>query len=264
MKIIVCVKQIPDTRSVRLDPVTHTLIRTGVPSMMNPNDKNAVETALAIKAALPGVTVTALTMGLPMADTVLREAMAMGCDDAALLTDRRLGGADSLATAAALAGAARVLGFDLVLCGQQAADGETAQVPQQMGEFLSVPAVTFVSGIEGCTADTLTVKRQLEEGYQKIAVPLPGLAAVLPEANAPRYMTVGGIADAYAKDITTLTYDDIAAYVPADRIGLAGSATSVLDIGEKEKKGQCRLLRDLSPDEAAQAILDLMVQKHIL
>ena len=164
MKIIVCAKQVPDTTEVRLDPKTNTLIRDGVPSIINPDDKAAIEMALRIKDENPGTTGTVLSMGPPQAEDLLREALAMGADDAILLSDRAFGGADTWATSQTIAAGLKTIGdFDLILAGRQAIDGDTAQVGPQMAEHLGLPQVSYAEGLEVVDENTIRVKRQFED-----------------------------------------------------------------------------------------------------
>ena len=168
MKIIVCVKQVPDTTEVRIDKETNTLIREGVPSILNPDDANALEQALAFKDANEDVHITVVSMGPPQADVMLRECLAMGADEAVLLSDRAFGGSDTWATSNAIAAGIRAIGdYDLILAGRQAIDGDTAQVGPQISEKLGIPQVTYVEGLE-VDGKKLTVKRQLEDGYEMI------------------------------------------------------------------------------------------------
>ena len=264
MKIIVCMKQVPDTTEVRLDPVTNTLIRTGIPSIINPDDKAGIEAALEIKEELPGTTVTVISMGLPSVDIALREALAMGCDDAILLTDRKLGGADTWATSSSIAGALRHLDYDLIICGRQAIDGDTAQVGPQIAEHLGIPQVSYVEEISEITEDHLVVRRQFEDRYQMIEVALPCLITTLSELNKPRYMTVGGCFDAYEKEVRIMTYADIADVVDESNIGLKGSPTNVVKSMSKQGKGQGEILKDLTADEAAAAIVERLAARHLI
>ncbi len=264
MKIIVCMKQVPDTTEVRLDPVTNTLIRTGVPSIINPDDKRGIEAALQIKEQLPSSTVTVISMGLPSVDIALREALAMGCDDAILLTDRKLGGADTWATSSSIAGALRHLEYDLIICGRQAIDGDTAQVGPQIAEHLGIPQVSYVEQIAEVHADKLVVRRQFEDRYQMIEVACPCLITTLSELNQPRYMTVGGCFDAYEKEVRIMSYADIADVVDESNIGLKGSPTNVVKSMTKQGKGQGELLKDLTADEAVQAIVDRLAAKYLI
>lgn len=224
MNIVVCIKQVPDTTEVKLDPVTGTLIRDGVPSIINPDDKSGLEAALALKDA-HGAHVTVLTMGPPQADVALREALAMGADEAILLTDRAFAGADTLATSTTLAAAIRKLDFDLVIAGRQAIDGDTAQVGPQIAEHLDLPQVSYVAGLEK-KADKVILKRQFEDCYHRIEVVLPCLITTLSEMNKPRYMHVGGIMDAFhTKEVKKWTLEDIE--VDTTKLGLKGSPTKV-------------------------------------
>ena len=159
MKIVVCMKQVPDTTEVKIDPVTNTLIRDGIPAIINPDDKCGIEAALEIKERVPNTTVTVITMGIPAAEIALREALAMGCDEAVLLTDRKLGGADTWATSSAIAGAVKKLGADLVICGRQAIDGDTAQVGVQIAVHLDLPVTTYVEKLVDVNETSITVQR---------------------------------------------------------------------------------------------------------
>ncbi len=264
MKIVVCMKQVPDTTEVRLDPVTNTLIREGVPAIINPDDKSGIEAALRIKEMLPGTTVTVVSMGIPSIDIAFREALAMGCDDAILLTDRKLAGADTWATSSSVAGAVKKLDYDLIICGRQAIDGDTAQVGPQIAEHLGIPQVSYVEEIIEVTEEKLVVKRQFEDRYHIVELKYPCLITTLSELNPPRYMSVGGCFEAYDKEVKTLTYADIADVVDESNIGLKGSPTSVIKSGTKEAKGAGEILKDVSADEAVKAIVEKLAAKHII
>ena len=173
MNIVVCIKQVPDTTEVKINPQTGTLIREGVPSIMNPDDKGGLEFALQLKDQY-GAHVTVITMGLPQAEAILREALAMGVDRAILLTDRKLGGADTLATSSALAGALRTMDFDLVITGRQAIDGDTAQVGPQIAEHLDLPQVSYMEDLKyDEKTKTFTIRKQMEDGYQILEMQAP-------------------------------------------------------------------------------------------
>ena len=209
MKIIVCAKQVPDTTEVRIDPVKGTLIRDGVPSILNPDDANALEAALQIKDANEETTVDVITMGPPQAMEMLRECMAMGADDSYLLSDRAFGGADTCATSTTIAaGIKKMGGADIIFAGRQAIDGDTAQVGPQIAQRLKLPVVTYVQKVE-IQGDKVIVERQLEDGYEKIEVQTPCLLTCVKELNEPRYMTISGIVDAYKKDITVWNHEDV-------------------------------------------------------
>lgn len=260
MNIIVCIKQVPDTTEVKIDPKTGTLIREGVPSIMNPDDKGGLELALRMKDEF-GAKVTVITMGLPQAEAILRESLAMGADRAILLTDRRLGGADTLATSYALSGALRELGYDLVITGRQAIDGDTAQVGPELAEHLDIPQVTY---LEDCKFDgnkTLTIKKQLEDGYQMVQVDMPCLVSVLASSYKPRYMTVGGIVECFDKEIETWTVDNIK--VEEEKLGKKGSPTNVKKSFAKAVKGQGEVF-EVEPEEAVELIVNKLKEKHII
>ena len=169
MKIVVCAKQVPDTTEVKLDPKTGTLIRDGVPSIINPDDKAGIEAALQLKEAVPGSTVTVVSMGPPQADVALREALAMGCDEAILVTDRAFGGADTWATSSTIAAALKKIDYEVIITGRQAIDGDTAQVGPQIAEHLGLPQVSYAENIE-VDGDSLKVQRQFEDRYHIIKV----------------------------------------------------------------------------------------------
>ncbi|MBA2903390.1 electron transfer flavoprotein subunit beta/FixA family protein, partial [Clostridium beijerinckii] len=203
MNIVVCVKQVPDTTAVKIDPKTGTLIRDGVPSIMNPEDKHALEGALQLKEKVGGK-VTVISMGLPMAKAVLREALCMGADEAVLLTDRALGGADTLATSKALAGVIAKLDYDLVFAGRQAIDGDTAQVGPEIAEHLNIPQVTYVQDVK-VEGNTLIVNRALEDGHQVVEVKTPCLLTAIEELNETRYMNVVDIFETSDDEIKVMS-----------------------------------------------------------
>lgn len=264
MKIVVCIKQVPDTNEVRLDPVTNTLIRDGVPSIINPDDKSGLEEALRIKDTDPeNIEVTVISMGPPQAEAVLREALAMGADKAILVTDRAFGGADTWATSCTLAGALRHLEYDLIITGRQAIDGDTAQVGPQMAEHLGLPQVTYAQEVE-VNGDKLIVKRQYEDRYHIIEVKMPCLITAITELAEPRYMSVGRIFDAFKEEITVWGLEDIKDKLDMSDIGLKGSPTKVKKSFPKQGKGEGILLTDLTADEAAQAIVAKLQEKYII
>ena len=265
MKIIVCAKQVPDTTEVRLDPKTNTLIREGVPSIINPDDKAAIEMALRIKDEHPDTKVTVLSMGPPQAEDALREALAMGADEAILLTDRAFGGADTWATSQTIAAGLKTVGdYDLILAGPQAIDGDTAQVGPQIAEHLGLPQVSYAEDLNVIDENTLHVKRQFEDRYHIIEVKTPCVITALAELAAPRYMTVGGVYDAYDKDVTVWHLDDVKDNVDLANLGLKGSPTKVKKSEAKQGKGAGIVLKDLSPDEAAKAIISKLEEKYLI
>ncbi len=227
MKIIVCVKQVPDTNEVKINKETGTLIREGVPSIINPDDMNAIEAALAIKDKHEDVHVSVLSMGPPQADVALREAIAMGADDAILLSDRAFAGSDTWATATILAAAIEKMGgYDIVMCGRQAIDGDTAQVGPEIAEFLNIPQVTYASDIE-IQDGKIRVKRMIEEGYFVYETPFPVLVTAIKELNEPRYCDARLIAKAYREEGLVKTWNIENIDVDLSQIGVRNSPTNV-------------------------------------
>lgn len=224
MKILVCVKQVPDTEQVKIDPQTNRLQRSGVKNILNPFDAHALEAALALRDQRGG-TVTVLTMGPPQAESMLRECIAKGADRAILLTDRRFGGADTLATAYTLTAGIRQQGeFDVIICGKQAVDGDTAQVGAQIAEMLDIPQVTNVSGLEWQDTSVLAT-REHEDGYEVVEVAWPLLLTVGKRLNTPRYPSMKGILLSKEASIEVWGADDLD--IEAERIGIQGSPTRV-------------------------------------
>ena len=260
MNIVVCVKQVPDTNEVKLDPVTGTLIRDGVPSIMNPDDKAGLEAALELKDAT-GAHITVVSMGPPQAVDVLREALAMGADEAILVTDRAFGGADTWATSTTIAAAVKMLDYDLIITGRQAIDGDTAQVGPQIAEHLNIPNVSYAEDIK-VEGDAVIVKRQYEDRYHTIKVQMPCLVTALGEMNTPRYMTPGGIFDAYRTDeVKVWTLENIE--VDTSNIGLKGSPTRVFKSFPKALKPAGTVVQ-LDPQESADFLLEKLKEKFII
>ena len=225
MNIVVLIKQVPDTTDVKIDPKTGTLIREGVPSIINPDDKHAIEEALQIREKFGGK-VTVISMGPPQAMDALRESKAMGVDDNILLSDRAFAGADTWATSYTLAAAIKkVADYDLIICGRQAIDGDTAQVGPQIAECLDLPQITYVRKIE-IDGKTMRVERALEDGFERIETTLPALITVIKDLNQPRYPSVRGIVEACREaEYPIWTAKDIDA--EPSKIGLEGSPTQV-------------------------------------
>ena len=262
MNIIVCIKQVPNTQEVRIDPKTGSLIREGVPSIINPEDKNAIEEAVLLKEKHGG-RVTVISMGPAQAEEALREALAMGADKAILLNDRNFRGADTSATSYTLGTAIRRLGdFDLILCGRQAIDGNTAQVGPQLAEFLDLPQVTYVHKVE-VNGETLRAKRALEDGYELVETQLPALLTVTKDLNEPRLPAMAEIMNAYReKEVTVWTAEDVGA--DKDNIGLHGSPTRIRRAHTPElKKGKVEFIEG-SPKETAQKLLTRLKEKHFI
>ena len=246
MKIIVCIKQVPNTTKVRLDPETGTLIRKGIPSIINPDDKAGLEAALRLKDQ-HGAHVTVLTMG-------------PGPDEAVLLTDRAFGGADTWATSSTIAAALAGMEYDLIITGRQAIDGDTAQVGPQIAEHLGIPNISYAEEIR-VEGDSVIVKRQYEDRYHMIKAKMPCLITALSELNTPRYMTPGGIFAAYAQEVKVLGRKDIE--IDDTNIGLKGSPTRVFKSFTKARKGKGSVV-ELDPQEAGDWIVERLQEKFIL
>ena len=262
MKIVVCIKQVPDTAEVKLDPKTGTLIRDGVPSIINHDDRAGLEAALQLREKVGG-TVTVVCMGPPQADVALREALAMGADDAYLLSSREFGGSDTYATATIIATGLKKIGFDLVITGRQAIDGDTAQVGPQIGEQLGLPQVSYVEELD-VDGDYIIAKRQFEDSAHVLKVKMPCLVTALSELSEPRYMHVGGIVDAYNKDITVWGFDDLKNDLNPEWIGLKGSPTNVFQSFGKKMRDPGTMLKDLTVDQAVEAIMAKLIERHII
>lgn len=262
MKIVVCAKQVPDTTEVKLDPKTGTLIRDGVPSIINPDDKAGIEAALQLKEAVPGSTVTVVSMGPPQADVALREALAMGCDEAILVSDRAFGGADTWATSSTIAAALKKIDFDVIITGRQAIDGDTAQVGPQIAEHLDLPLISYAQDIK-LEGDKVVVQRQYDDRYHVLEAKLPCVITALSELNEPRYMTPGGIFDAYDAEITTWGRADLKD-VEDCNLGLAGSPTQIAKASDKVRKGKGVMMTAETPEEGVDYIMDKLLTKHVI
>ena len=260
MKVVVCIKQVPDTKGgVKFNP-DGTLDRAAMMTIMNPDDKAGLEAALRLKDQY-GAEVTVLTMGLPKAEDVLREAMAMGADKGVLVTDRVLGGADTWATSQTLAGALRNMEYDLIITGRQAIDGDTAQVGPQISEHLDIPVISYAQKIK-IEGDSVIVERQYEDRYHVVKAKMPCLITALSELNEPRYMTPGGIFDAYQKEITVWGRADLKD-VDDSNLGLKGSPTKIAKASDKVRKGAGEKVV-LDPDESVSYIVDKLKVKHVI
>jgi len=228
MNIIVCVKQVPETTKVKINPETNTLIREGVKSIINPFDMYAIEEAIRLKERFGGK-VTVISMGPPQAESALREAISMGADEAVLICDRAFAGSDTWATSFTLASAIKKIGdYNLIICGKQASDGDTAQVGPGISVHLDIPQVTYVKKIEEITDKKARVERMTEEGYEVIEAPLPLLISVVKEINEPRIPSLRGMLKAKKAEIKSLGTKDIA--VDSEQVGLKGSPTQVVKI----------------------------------
>lgn len=260
MNIIVCVKQVPDTTDVKIDPVTNTLVRQGVPSILNPWDGYALEIALKLKEKHGGK-ITVLSMGPQQAEDTLRECLAVGADEAILLSDRAFGGADTLATSNALAAALKKIGeYDLLMFGKQAIDGDTAQVGPEIAEILDIPQITYVYEID-IQDKTMTAKRETEDGFEIIQTTLPAAVTAV-RASDLRLPSIKGKMAARKKTITVLTSADVD--VDPASIGLSGSPTQVKKVFSPPARGNAEVITPEDPSVAADAIIAKLQAKYVL
>ena len=266
MKIIVSIKQVPDTSGkVAVNP-DGTLNRASMQTITNPDDMNALEAALKIKDET-GCKVIAVTMGPAPAAGMLREALAMGADEAILVSAREFGGSDTYATSQILAAAVDTIGVeedDIVICGRQAIDGDTAQVGPQMAEKLGLPQITYAADIK-IDGNTVTVQRMLEDGYMTIKTQTPCLITCIKELNEPRYMSVGGVFEAYSKPLTTLDYNALKddPLIDATTIGLKGSPTNIFKSFTPPQKGAGMMLEG-ADKETCEKLAGILAKKHII
>ena len=266
MKAIVCVKQVPDTSGkVAVNP-DGTLNRASMETITNPDDLNAVEAALKLKDET-GCKVVVVTMGPPPAEGMLRELIARGADEGVLVSAREFGGSDTFATSQILAAAVNKIGLeddDIVFCGRQAIDGDTAQVGSQIAEKLHIPQISYAADIKK-EGNTVTVKRMLEDGYMTIQTQTPCLLTCIKELNAPRYMSLGGIMDCYSKPVTVYDYNTLKddPLIDPTTIGLKGSPTNIFKSFTPPQKGQGRMLEGADKNTCAELAAELL-KKHII
>ena len=266
MKYIVCVKQVPDTSGKVAVKADGTMDRASMATIINPNDLNAVKAALSLKDANPDAKVVVVSMGPPPAAKMLRELLAMGADEAVLVSGREFGGSDTFATSQILAGAIHHMGIeedDVIFCGRQAIDGDTAQVGPQIAEKLNIPQVSYAADIRK-EGNTLTVKRMLEDGYMTIQVNTPCLVTCIKELNTPRYMTVKGILECDKKPYTVYDFNTLKdePLIELDTIGLKGSPTNVYKSFSPPVKGAGQMV---AADQASiHALFKGLADKHII
>jgi electron transfer flavoprotein beta subunit len=259
MNIITLVKQVPNTTKVRLDPKTGNLIREGLSSILNPDDLHALEAALSLKEQFGGK-VTAVSMGPPQAVDVLTQALGMGADQAILLSDRAFAGADTWATSLTLSKAIRTIGeFDLVVCGHQAIDGDTAQIGPQVADWLDIPQATYVMAVEGVTDGEIVVKRKLDNAFERLACRLPALITVIRELNTPRYPHMAGLIRACTEKAPILVWNAADIGVRTSEVGLEGSYTHVIRTFTPDFRRKNEILDGTVP-EAVAALLSRL--KH--
>ena len=257
MNMIVCIKQVPDTTEVRIDSTTNTLIRQGVPSIVNPFDKHALEGALKIKEQCGG-NVTVITMGPPQAAEALKECIVMGADRAVLVSERKFSGSDTLATSYILSKAIEKLGsFDIVFCGKQAIDGDTAQVGPEIAEYLGIPQVTYVAKIEIKDTKLLHVYREQDDYFEVVEVKIPVLLTAVKSLNEPRTGNVWGCLKALKKEsIEVITAKGLD--VNFKRLGLIGSPTQVRNIFTPEQRGQGKIISGETAETAAKMLVEML------
>ncbi|MCM8796818.1 MAG: electron transfer flavoprotein subunit beta/FixA family protein [Candidatus Omnitrophica bacterium] len=255
MNIIVCIKQVPETTEVKINPQTNTLIREGVKSIINPFDMYAIEEAVRIKERLGGKVVV-ITMGPPQAEAALREAISLGCDEAILISDRAFAGSDTWATSYTLSGAIKKIGqFDLIICGKQASDGDTAQVGPGISAHLDIPQVTYVKKIEEIKDNFMRVERMMEEGYEIIETPLPCLITVVKEINEPRLPSLKGMMKAKSAKISIWGQKEL--NLSEQGIGLCGSPTQVVKIFTPPQRVGGQILQG-EVSEVVKKLVDLL------
>ena len=269
MNILVCVKQVPDTTEIKIDPVKHTLIRDGVPSIVNPFDGYALEAAARLKDKDPSTKIVVLSMGPDQAKVALKECLAIAADKAYLVSGRKFGGSDTLATSYILYNAIKKIEetegkFDAIFCGKQAIDGDTAQVGPQIAEKLGIPQVTYVTAID-YKEGSLTVRRELEDGYMTIRVQTPCLLTCIKELNTPRYMSVSGIMECYAKPYSVMDFAALSddPTVTLETMGLKGSPTQVYKSFSPPVKGAGTMLEGADKATCEQLVA-ILGEKHII
>ena len=266
MKIYVCVKQVPDTSGKVAVDENGILIRSSMPTITNPDDMNAMEAALQLKDET-GCKVIAVTMGPAPAEGMLRELIAMGADEGILISAREFGGSDTFATSQIIAAAINHAGLDdddMIFCGRQAIDGDTAQVGPQIAEKLNLPQITYAAEIKKEGKD-VTVKRMLEDGYMTIKMQTPCLVTCIKELNAPRYMSVPGIFECYNKPITVMDFEALKdePLIELDTIGLKGSPTNIFKSFTPPQKGVGVMLEGADKATAAD-LADRLLKKHVI
>ncbi|MBC3889740.1 electron transfer flavoprotein subunit beta [Acetobacterium paludosum] len=262
MNIVVCVKQVPDTTEIKIDPIKNTLIRQGVPSIMNPFDKNALEEAIQLKEQYSG-SVTVISMGPEQAKATLREALSMGADKAYLVTDRAFGGSDTYATSYILSKVIEKLGpFDVILGGKQAIDGDTGQTAPSIAEHLGIARLTHIRSMK-IDGNKCVVEREIEEGIEIVEAKLPILCTATKETNKPRYATIKGKIDSLKADIENITLADLP-NMDITKIGLKGSPTRVKSTFIPERKSSCEMLESVNPRETAKVLFGKLAEAKIL
>jgi electron transfer flavoprotein beta subunit len=252
MNIVVCIKQVPETTEVKINPETNTLIREGVKSIINPFDMYAIEEGVRLKEKFGGK-VTVITMGPSQAEAALREAISLGADEGILICDRAFAGSDTWATSYTLSGVIKKISdFDLIICGKQASDGDTAQVGPGIATHLDIPQVTYVKKIEEVKDKSMRVERMMEEGFEVIQTPMPVLLTVVKEINEPRLPSLKGMMRAKSAKITIITQKDLD--LDAQKIGLCGSPTQVIKIFTPPPRAGGQIIKGETPEIVDQLV----------
>ncbi|MFA5316056.1 MAG: electron transfer flavoprotein subunit beta/FixA family protein [Dehalococcoidales bacterium] len=261
MNIIVCLKQVPDTADVKINPETNTLVREGIKNITNPFDTYALEEGVRLRERFGGK-VTVISMGPSQAEMILREALACGADEAVLLSDRAFAGADTLATSYTLAKAVKKLApYDLVICGRQTIDGDTGQVGPEIAEVLAVPFVAYVSEVKEIDEEGMRVKRMVENGYEIIESSLPAVISVVKEINTPRLPSLRGQMRARSAAVPVWTVHDLG--IPEEAVGLAGSATRVIKIFYPQRVSRAEILSG-DPEKQVTSLLEKLQESGII
>ena len=254
MNIVVCIKQVPGTTEIKIDPHTNTLVREGVPSIINPFDCYALEEAVRLRERCGGK-VTVISMGPPQAEEALRETISLGADETILLSDRAFAGSDTWATAYVLSRAmARIADYDVIICGRQTLDGDTGQVGPGLSEMLGIPFVAYVSGVDEIRDGYIRVQRMVEEGYETIEMALPAVITVVKEINVPRLPSLRGSMKAKTAEIPVWSAGDIG--VEGDKAGIAGSPTRVVRVFFPQRERKSSMLNGSVEEQ-----IDQLVQK---
>ncbi len=263
METIVMIKQVPDTTEVKIDPETGNLIREGVESIINPDDRNAIEAALQIREKLGG-SVTVVSMGPPQAIDAITEALGLGVDRGVLLSDGCFAGADTWATSFTLGKAVeKINDYDLIICGHQAIDGDTAQVGPQLAEYLDLPQITYVTGIEKITENLIVARRSLEDGYERMECPLPALITVMKELNEPRFPRFDKLLDACQETAPIEIWNAADLGVKAYQVGLQGSLTSVVETFAPKFRRKGEILEG-APQEVVGTLLMKLKENNLI
>jgi len=253
MNIIVCLKQVPGTTDVKIDPETNTLRREGIENVVNPFDTYALEEGIRLRERYGG-RVTVISMGPPQAEAMLREAISCGADEAVLISDRAFAGSDTLATSYTLSCAVKKLqDYDLIICGRQTIDGDTGQVGPELSEMLGLPFIAYVSKVEKVSDGHMTVERMVEDGHEVIETPLPTVITVVKEINVPRLPSLRGIMKSKKAELPVWTASDIE--VDENRVGLAGSATWVVKVFFPQRVKQGEILEG-EPESQVDALIE--------